>query len=214
MDVAGGNRTPSSWTWIAPLSCILAGAAVLPFDLRIAAMFQGDRSSLMTGFWEISEVFGHGVGTVFILVAAMTLGSLPWRDLPWLVAGSLGAGMLANALKLCVSRTRPRDFDLINGSVWGTFIRNDHDLKSMQSFPSSHTATAVGLAIVLSAVFPRGRYLFAGLAILVGAQRIATNAHFPSDVCIGAAVGFVVGVCCASFLPTAPELPQPSSQSA
>jgi membrane-associated phospholipid phosphatase len=67
----------------------------------------------------------------------------------------------------------------------------------MQSFPSAHTATAVGLAVMLVSLFPRGRWLFPIIAVLVGMQRIATSAHFPSDVFAGATVGWVFGSICA-----------------
>lgn len=201
MDVAG-KPDPTALTWLAPLLCAILGLAMLPLDIPIAVSCAGDHSRFAADFWEIAEVFGHGIGATLIIIAAMILGALPWRCLPWLISGSLGAGMLANVLKLCVSRSRPRDYDLSQGTVWGTFIRGDSDWKAMQSLPSSHTATAVGLAVVLSAMFPRGRYLFAALALLVGLQRVATNAHFPSDVFAGAAVGWVVGICCASFLQT------------
>ena len=61
-----------------------------------------------------------------------------------------------------------------------------------QSFPSGHTATAVGLAIGLTYVFPRGKYLFAVLAVMASLQRIVSNAHWTSDVLSGAAVGLIV----------------------
>ncbi|MBC8115904.1 MAG: phosphatase PAP2 family protein, partial [Candidatus Saccharimonas sp.] len=56
--------------------------------------------------------------------------------------------------------------------------------------------TAVGLAVVLAAWYPRGRWLFATLAVLVGMNRMQCLAHFPSDVFSGAALGWIVGSCC------------------
>jgi membrane-associated phospholipid phosphatase len=61
-----------------------------------------------------------------------------------------------------------------------------------QSFPSAHTATAVGLSAALIWLYPQGRLLFTLLAALVGCQRIASMAHFPSDVMFGAATGCFV----------------------
>ena len=55
---------------------------------------------------------------------------------------------------------------------------------------------AVGLAVMLSSLFPRGRVLFSVMAILVGMQRIVVSAHFPSDVFAGAAVGWLVAKVC------------------
>ena len=55
-------------------------------------------------------------------------------------------------------------------------------------FPSAHAATAVGLAIALGVLYPRGRWLFIAFAFLAGLQRIEAQAHFASDVLAGAAV--------------------------
>ena len=65
-----------------------------------------------------------------------------------------------------------------------------------QSFPSAHTATAVGLAIALSWLYPRGRWMFATLALLVACQRIESGYHFASDTIFGAAVGLFIAIAC------------------
>ena len=61
-----------------------------------------------------------------------------------------------------------------------------------QSFPSAHTATGWGLAIGLAWVFPKGRWLFFGVAALGSIQRVTSFAHWPSDVFCGAAIAFVM----------------------
>ncbi len=61
-----------------------------------------------------------------------------------------------------------------------------------QSFTSAHTATAVGLALGLGWLFPRGRWLFVGFAVLVAMQRIVGPYHFVSDTLWGAAIGCLV----------------------
>ena len=193
---ATGNQAAFRNPWLLPVAFGLAGFCVLPVDIPIAASFLGKRSSGFSDFLEICEFFGHGIGTTFIIIAVTVLDPRGFKNLPWLILSSLGSGMLANLLKLCLPRTRPRDFDLVSGSVWQTFHRATENVKAMQSFPSSHTATAVGLAMILAALYPRGRYLFWILAALVGMQRVATNAHFPSDVCAGAAVGSIGGILC------------------
>ena len=49
--------------------------------------------------------------------------------------------------------------------------------------------TAAGLAAALAWKYPRGRWLFATLAMLGVMQRVATLAHYPSDALLGAALG-------------------------
>ena len=186
--------------WLLPLALLLAGVAMSPLDLHVSTYFQGNRARWFSELLELCEVFGHGGGASLIVISTIVLGRLELRSWPWLIAGSLGSGVVANLLKLGISRTRPRDFDLLTGTVWQTFIRGAGATQSMQSMPSAHTATACGLAVVLTALYPRGGVLFSVLALLVGFQRIATQAHFPSDVCAGAAVGTFVGMACAKFL--------------
>ena len=193
MDATGHDSISPRW-WFVPLAFVLAGLVLLPIDVSVSSYFHGQRSRTIDEFWEICETFGHGIGASFIVIAAVVIDPVGWRNLTGLLVGSLGSGLVADLLKLCIHRTRPRDIDLTTCTVWDTFIRSGTASKSMHSIPSSHTATAVGLAIVLSALYPRGRYLFGVLAILVGMQRIVTQAHFPSDVCAGAAVGSAVGL--------------------
>jgi membrane-associated phospholipid phosphatase len=188
--------------WITPLALIIAGLLALSIDVSVATVFKEERlpkeiDRPLKELLEICEAFSHGFGATLIIIGVAVLAPAKRRCIPWLFAGSLGAGLTANSLKLLVRRARPRSFDLTSGSVWDTFIRTNSDSGGMQSFPSAHTATAVGLAIMLATLFPRGRWYFSLLAVLAGMQRIASSAHFPSDVCAGAVVGWLVGTVCA-----------------
>jgi membrane-associated phospholipid phosphatase len=192
------------------VACALASILALSIDIPVASFFKNGlpRSFHSLGeFLENCETFGHGYGVTLILIAVVVLDPLKWKCIPWLISGSLGSGMMANLLKLTIHRFRPRDFDLMNATVWETFHSEGTDIKGMQSMPSAHTATAVGLAIMLSTIYPRGRWYFALLAVLVGIQRVVTSAHFPSDACAGAAVGCLFGlISCVSMKsnPTSP----------
>jgi len=193
VGVNGRTRSLSYWS----LAFAVASVLAMSIDIRIASVFKNGlpKSFRSLGeFLEICEAFGHGYGVTLILIAVVVLDPLKWKCLPWLISGSLGSGMIANILKLSVHRIRPRDFDFTQATVWDTFSRESVGVKEMQSMPSAHTATAVGLAVMLSTIYPRGRWYFAVLAVLVGMQRIATSAHFPSDVCAGAAVGCLFGM--------------------
>ena len=203
VDIDDRSRGASHWSL--PFAFAIASVLAMSIDIRIASVFKNGLPKTFRSlgeFLEICETFGHGYGVTLILIAVVVLDPQRWKCLPWLISGSLGSGMMANLLKLSIHRIRPRDFDLTNATVWDTFSRGSDNLKEMQSMPSAHTATAVGLAVMLSAIYPRGRWYFAVLAILVGLQRIATSAHFPSDVCAGAAVGCLFGmISCVSIKP-------------
>lgn len=145
------------------------------------------------GNFDRFEPFGHGVGVAFVLLAIHQLDRSRRWALPRVLACVAAGGLAADVLKMLVVRIRPYDLPLLfHGSVWETFKQWLPGLggeSGMQSFPSAHTATAAGLAAGLIWLYPQGRLLFSTLVVLVGCQRVAASAHFPSDVLIGAATG-------------------------
>ncbi|MEM7475000.1 MAG: phosphatase PAP2 family protein [Planctomycetota bacterium] len=75
----------------------------------------------------------------------------------------------------------PKLVEQVEASFWDARQR---------SFPSGHAATAVGLAIALSILFPRSAPIFGILAVSACLQRMTSGAHYASDVLAGAAVAF------------------------
>lgn len=178
-------------------------------DRPIAVWFQEHRlSGELARLVRLAEVFGWGGGAALIILTAAQLDPRGWRVVLPLAIHSLGAGLAADTIKLLVARTRPHaTHDL--ASVTGTFIAalpllNTDALQDgyghhVQSFPSAHAATAVGLAIALSTFYPRGRWLFAIFACLAMVQRLEAHAHYLSDVLAGAAVAFCLAAVYARF---------------
>jgi membrane-associated phospholipid phosphatase len=190
--------------WTMPAVLALMACAALAIDASVArsSIDEGPLKALRDVL-RLAELFGHGVGVVYIAVAIWTLDPAGRRSLGWLAAGAWGAGIAANVAKMTIARLRPYHWlEQPNvGGVWNTFVGwfpFGAGGSGMQSFPSAHTATAVGMALVLSAIYPRGRWFFATLALLAGLQRITAHAHFPSDVLFGAAIGWTVGAWCAA----------------
>jgi membrane-associated phospholipid phosphatase len=112
------------------------------------------------------------------------------------VTAVLLAGLGADVCKLIIARARPRSFDLNTASIWDTFGRLfpiDTIQSHGQGFPSAHTATAAAFAVMLAWAYPRGRWLFAALAVMVALQRVETCAHFLSDTLVGGAIGWAAG---------------------
>lgn len=185
------------WTCAAVLGAL--GVAALALDLPLVRWIQGGNCpSFIIKLCALSEVFGHGSGVLLLVIAIAVLD--PWHRyaIPRILAAALGSGMVANAFKLFMGRTRPLHFDLEGGGLdtfsdWLPMLSN-HSWD--QSFPSSHTAVAAGLAIVLAAFYPRGRWLFPALAILAGAERVFDQYHYLSDVLWGGAVGCIFAPLC------------------
>lgn len=210
MDAEAISGRPIVPRRIYVIGALLAVGAVVAFQFDLAVLefmrqgrIRGDLRRLIV----YSEVFAHGFGVAAILATVVVLDPRRIGSIPRLLACAFGPGIAVNLIKLMVGRLRPRKLEFT--SVWDSFqgwipslwegnLRTALD-SSVQSFPSGHaaTATAAGLAVVLSLYYPRGRWLFAAFAVLACVQRLQENAHFLSDTLAGAAVGcLIAGLCC------------------
>jgi len=144
---------------------------------------------------QVSEVFAHGTGVIAILATLWWIDIERRRSLQFAAGITLISGVTANGMKAIFTRIRPHSGDIVDGSEsWLPMFHGSFWESSLRSFPSGHAATAVALAIGLSIVYPRGKFLFASFAFLACFQRIVSKAHYPSDVVVGA---FIAVVCCA-----------------
>lgn len=199
--------------WWLACGLLLAGGAVMPWDITVARAARGlslpgDVGRIIT----LSEAFAHGAGALIILLAVWLLdprlaGPAGRRSLLVVISGSVTGGLVTDVIKLVVDRVRPRavDFSMIR-SAFDTFTAPEGlGGSNLHSFPSGHAATAAGLATMLALRYPRGRWLFAGLAVMACVQRITSSAHYPSDVLCGAALGVAGAVLWAGFWPSATQ---------
>lgn len=60
------------------------------------------------------------------------------------------------------------------------------------SFVSNHAANMAGLAFFMSHYYPRWRWLWWSLAVLVAASRVYNGVHFFTDVVAGAVIGVLM----------------------
>jgi membrane-associated phospholipid phosphatase len=180
---------------------VTAMAVAWTIDLPVAAHFRRDIApEFFHELVSFAEVFGHGLGAACILLTVYVLDVHQRHRLPRIVAAVIAAGMSANLIKLAVGRIRPRE--LAVDQIWDSFVgwfpgfhsEIPLDLTSgdCQSIPSGHAAVATALAIGLSLLHPRGRWLFACFAVLASLQRIETCAHYVSDTLAGAALACLV----------------------
>jgi len=185
------------WTCAALL--VLASMLALGCDLRVDHWLRdhpppGDLRRLIL----TSEFFGHGLSVLVLIWAAAELDgrrlAVFWR----LLISAYAPGLVCTLIKGFVARQRP-EFAASTVDVWATFVSWFPVVNpppqwgyALQSFPSSHTATAVGLAVGLAAIYPRGWRVFAVFALLASVQRVVAHAHFTSDVLFGAAIAFAV----------------------
>tara|TARA_R110002020_G_scaffold2136_11_gene9789 strand:+ start:83 stop:814 length:732 start_codon:yes stop_codon:yes gene_type:complete len=93
-------------------------------------------------------------------------------------------GLVVNLLKRLFGRARPDHYPEL-----GAFHFQPFSDWSFQSFPSGHSTTALGTAIVLGFMVPRFFKLILFIAVMTGFSRIVTGQHYATDVI----AGFVVG---------------------
>lgn len=170
---------------------------VMPWDVALSTStvklrIPGDLRRLL----QFGEVFAHSLGCTVIL------GSLLWIDVKnraklWrAVAFVVVCAVAANAAKYVIPRHRPYTYkELFPDSSWETFgspLTKSWFDESLRSFPSGHAATAAAMAIGLSYVYPKGRWLFLSLALLAIAQRLFAAAHYASDLLAGVMITFSI----------------------
>jgi membrane-associated phospholipid phosphatase len=194
----------------------VAGLLALAIDLPVAEWFHGHRlPKELNRYLNFAEVFGHGIGVAMIMLGAFVLDSslrfpsLTWPAIRWptyqptaqkrhaarMLGGLVAGPLLVLLLKQLVDRVRPRAADFSEATdVFSTFGRGLLAAgagagSDLHSFPSGHSATAAALASILIWKYPRGRWFFVLLAASACLQRLASSAHYPSDACLGAAIG-------------------------
>ena len=194
--------------WHGPLLAVCLFAVLTPLALLIdlpvakfclAGKIPGDLQRVLA--W--SEVMAHGLGIAIIAATLCILDPLRRRSVPRMLAGAFGAGLLADMMKLMTARLRPRHLEFESG-VFDTFsgwmplvfpIEGHRPLDSRWlSFPSGHTAVAVAFAMMLSRIYPQGRWLFSLFALLATLQRIEAGAHYVSDTLAGATIGAMLAL--------------------
>jgi len=183
-------RRLGHWLSVVGVLAIAASLLIMRVDQQLSSAIRlgkipGDLRKMI----DLSEAFAHGSGVAAILVA-LYLCSSRSRAAVWIaVMMTITSGLAANGLKAVFTRARPYTFDAAAGStdIAGLDIFGGGSFwnASIRSFPSGHTATAWGLAIGLSLLYPRGTAVFIVLGCLATFQRLVSGAHFPSDTLAG-----------------------------
>jgi membrane-associated phospholipid phosphatase len=119
--------------------------------------------------------------------ALPTLRRASRRGLLLFWSAALG-GIIAERLKIAVRRERP---GLANGvHVFRPW--SEQPLSTAQlGLPSSEVAVAFAAAAALARLFPDTWLLWYAIAVGCALTRVASGAHFMSDVILGALVGYV-----------------------
>lgn len=194
------------WWW--PAAALALAFALLPWDLPLSRvgeqLGQGLRGDMRRELNFVQQ-FGGITSVVFIGLVILRMDPAKRPRLPdgVLALASTGLGVLA--LKVLFGRPRPSFEDphgfvsvvqsypvLKDGGTRFSWELGQKGTSELWSMPSSHTSAAFALATVLFCLYPRLGPIVWPLAIIVGLARWLTEAHYLSDVIVGATIGMVV----------------------
>jgi membrane-associated phospholipid phosphatase len=187
--------------WTSPLHLKPADAIwLLPLGATTGLLIGSDHHT-MTSLIHINATDqGHfntlsdaGVGALGVIPASMYLWSLghdaPQAHETGLLTGEALADSLAvtGVARLVFRRDRPA----VNNAN-GLFFNSG---PTESSFPSNHATAAWAMAAVIGDEYPGwlARTAVYGLAAGVSVSRVLAYQHFPSDVLIGSATGWLIG---------------------
>jgi len=182
--------------WIPFLGVVGGTAALIYADPHIARYFVSHAKNVD----KLSDVFDPIIttGEVIALPASlMTAGYL--RHDAYQVDAALSAtlayadsAIVDLGAKAVTRRQRPSDV-LPTGNFTGTFFNSGKSPFKGSSFPSGHSAAAFSVATVVANRYGNHKWVpwvVYGMATAISLSRVTTNAHFSSDVFLGAAIGY------------------------
>ena len=183
---------PKDAYWLAPLGAAIGLAFAYDTNAAQALGVDANRENTANKIADFGSFYAtgaEGAGIYFIGLA---------RKNPKLAeTGRLGAeavidsGTVTLLTKLISNRQRPRQ-----GNGQGDFWPNGTSHWEWDSsFPSDHAIASMALARVIAGEYPHWYILLPayGFAESMSISRILANQHFPSDVVVGQAIGFLTG---------------------
>jgi membrane-associated phospholipid phosphatase len=172
----------SDATWLVPVGGF--AAALFATDTDISRHLSNTPSTL-TQYKHISDygAYSMGGGAAGLYFLGLMSHNEHQRETGFLSGeAAIDAFIAVEAIKYATGRERPYQ----DGAA-GTFR------KGGSSFPSEHSAGAWAIAGIVAHEYPSPfmKFLSYGMATMVTATRVTAKQHFPSDVLIGAAIGYL-----------------------
>jgi membrane-associated phospholipid phosphatase len=184
--------------WLPTTLIVGATAGLIATDPKTMPHFR--QTNAFSGF---NSVFGGttGAGIIAAVPATFYVASLirknSYDQSSALLAGEAVAddAVLMVIMKSITRRQRPDEI-AVNGNYSDTFFQSHKSfLGTSSSFPSGHALMSFSVATVFARRYRQHRwipYVAYGLASVISFSRVTTGAHFPSDVFLGAALGYAI----------------------
>jgi undecaprenyl-diphosphatase len=129
--------------------------------------------------------YGQSVATPLAALLVWQFDPAHWKYPIVIIVAVCTASVSCFILKRLLGRVRP------NREGAGRFLGPSITHANWrESFPSSHSACAVALSTTLTYFYPQAWFTFLGLAFITALLRWVLDAHFPSDIWGGIALGY------------------------
>ena len=184
--------------WIPTLAIVGVTAGLIVADPHAMPYFQSHAGNLD----DINDTFDSTITTAEVIALPASLMAAGYlRHDPYQVGTALLAGeayadtaVVDLAIKAVTRRKRPSDV-AASASFNDTFFAGGKSPFKGSSFPSGHAAGAFAVATVVATRYRTHRWVpwaVYGFATAISFSRVTTLAHFPSDVFLGAALGYTI----------------------
>lgn len=184
--------------WV-PLLAVAGGTTALIYaDPHIMPHFQNPSQ----GLDNLNDVFDPMITTAEVIAVPASLMAAGYIrhdsyqvQTALLAAEAYGDSAIVDlAAKAVTRRQRPSDIPP-GGDFHNTFFNGGKSPLKGSSFPSGHSTAAFSVATVVAERYRNHRWVpwaVYGMATAISFSRITSQAHFPSDVFLGASLGYSV----------------------
>ena len=184
--------------WLPTVGVVGVTAILIAADPHDTPYFR--RTGSFEGF---NDAFSGRITSaeIALVPAAFLVGGYlrkdPYAEKTALLAGEAyaNAAVMEMSLKIATRRTRPSDIPP-TGNFSDTFFDSHKSVTGVNtSFPSGHTMSAFAVATVFAHRYRHHRWVpwvAYGAATAIGFSRVTLQSHFPSDVFLGAALGYSI----------------------
>jgi membrane-associated phospholipid phosphatase len=182
-----GRRRMSWHTWVIPLLLAVGAVCMVAERMGVRTTLRLPIKGDVKRETRFLAQYGQMVCTAIVAVLVWQLDpdrGRKGRVVPTVVAVCL-ASLMSFFFKRMFGRVRPGHSQA--GKFLGPMLGHDN---YRESFPSSHSACAMALSAGLAWMYPEAAVTFWALAGICAVLRYLMDAHWPSDILGGLALGY------------------------
>lgn len=172
------------------LAVLIAIIISLYFDSYIVKSISLIRIELLNDIFLGITSWSFVIITMFILASILLWQGHKKKLIFPLWITAIASVLVSYLIKIVVQRPRPFNLGIV--STFPSLAKNSY-LVLDSSFPSSHAMLAFCTLPILSKEYPKLKYLWIILAVLIAFSRVYFGLHFLSDVLAGGLIGYFIG---------------------